>query len=59
MSALFLGTKRVSHSNEEPGVAKVLGKFDSSDSNERFCQMLRNIKISKQKFENLKNLKNW
>ena len=34
-----------------------LEKIDSSDSNERFWQMLPNVEIWKQKFEDLKNLK--
>ena len=49
--------KRVSHSNEEPGVGAAFGKFDSCDSNERFWQMFTNVKIRKQKFEDLKNRK--
>ena len=48
---------QVSHSNEGPGVGAALGKFDSSDTNEKFWQILTNVKITKQKFEDLKNLK--
>ena len=47
----------MSHSNEGAGVGAALGKFDSSDSNERFWQIITNVKIGKQKFEDLKNLK--
>ena len=47
----------MSHSNEGPGVGAALGKFDSSDTNEKFWQILTNVKITKQKFEDLKNLK--
>ena len=47
----------MSHSNEGPGVGEALGKSENSDSNERFWQMLTNVKIRKQKFEDLKNLK--
>ena len=47
----------MSHSNEGHGVAVALGKFYSSDSNEKFWQMSSNVKIRKQKFEDLKNLK--
>ena len=56
-SALFLGTKRVSHSNEGNGAGATLGKFNNRDSNEWFCQMFTNVKIRKQKFQDLKNLK--
>ena len=56
-SILFLAMKRVSHSNEGPGVGTALRKFNSSDSNERFWQMFTNVEIRKQKFEDLKNLK--
>ena len=52
-----MGMKRVSHSNEGPRVVAAFGKFNSSDSNERFWQMFTNIKIRKQKFEDLENLK--
>ena len=47
----------MSHSNEGSGLGAAIGKIDSSDSNERFGQMFTNIKIRKQKFEDLKNLK--
>ena len=47
----------MSHSNERPGVGESPGKFESSDSNERFWQMFTNMKIRKQKFDDLKNLK--
>ena len=47
----------MSHSNEGAGVGAALGKFGSSDSNERFWQIITNVKIGKQKFEDLKNLK--
>ena len=46
----------MSHSNEGLAVGAALGKFDSSDSNERFRQMFTNVKIRKQKIEHLKNL---
>ena len=41
----FSGTKRVSHPNEEHGMGATLGKFDSSDSNERLWQTFTNAKI--------------
>ena len=47
----------MSHSNEGPGLSPALGKFDSSDSNERFWQLFTNVKIRKQKIGDLKNLK--
>ena len=47
----------VSYSNEGSEVGAHLGKFDISDSNERFWQRFRNVKIRKQKSEDLKNLK--
>ena len=47
----------MSHSNEGPGVGAALEKFDSSDSYKRFWQMLTILKIRKEKFEDLKNLK--
>ena len=53
----FLAMKRVSHSNEGPGVGAALGKLNSSDSNERFWQMFTNVEIRKQKLEDLKSLK--
>lgn len=43
------------YSNEGPGGA--LGKFEISDSNERFRQMLTYVKIRKQKLEDMKNLR--
>ena len=45
------------HSNERPEIGESLGKFERSDSNERFWQMFTNMKIRKQKFDDLKNLK--
>ena len=39
------------------GVRAAVGKFDSSDSNERFSQMFTIVKIKNQKFEDMKNLK--
>ena len=52
----YSGNETVSHSNEGLAVGAALGKFDSSDSNERFRQMFTNVKIGKQKIEHLKNL---
>ena len=49
----------MSHSTEGPGLGAALGEFDSGDSNERFWQMLTNVKIRKIKvwgFEELKIL---
>ena len=45
------------HSNERPEIGESLGKFERSDSNERFWQMFTNMKIRKQKFDDLKNFK--
>ena len=53
---VFLGAKRVSHSTEGPGVGTTLGKFNSSDSNERFWQMFANLKIGKTKIWRLEEL---
>ena len=47
----------MSNSNEGPGLGAALEKIDSSDSNERFWQMFTNVKVRKQKCEDLKNLK--
>ena len=47
----------MNHSNEGPGLGEALRKFDCSDSNERFWHMFKNVKIRKEKFEDLKNLK--
>ena len=44
----------MSHSNEGPGAGAAIGKFDSSDSNEGFWQMFTNVKIRKQKCEDLR-----
>ena len=49
--------KRVSHSTEGLGVEAALGKFDSSDSNERFWQMFTKVKIRKTKIWELEELK--
>ena len=56
-STVFLGAKRVSHSAEGSVVGAALGKFDSSDSNERFWQIFTNVKITKTKIWRLKELK--
>ena len=45
------------HSNERPKIGESLGKFESSDLNKRFWQMFTNMKIRKQKLDDLKNLK--
>ena len=47
----------MSHSIEGPGVGAALGKYDSSDSNERFWQMFTNIKIKKTTIWGIEELK--
>ena len=57
MVCCFSGSDTMSHSIEEPGVAAALGKFDSSDSNERFWQIFTNVKIRKTNIWGLEELK--
>ena len=47
----------MSHLTEGPGLGAALGKFDGSNSNERFWQMFTNVKIRKAKVWGLEELK--
>ena len=47
----------MSHSTERPGLGAALGKFDSSDSNEKFWQLFTNVKIRETKIRRLEELK--
>ena len=47
----------MTHSTEGPGLGVVLGKFDSSHSNEKFWPMFTNVKIRKTKISGLEELK--
>ena len=47
----------MSHSTEMPGVGAAFGKFDISDSNERFWQIFTNVKIRKTKICGLEEVR--
>ena len=57
MMCSFSGSETSESINWRSGLGAALGKFDSSDSNKRFWQMLANVKIRKTKIWGLEELK--